>query len=147
MMKRTTIALSLAAALGLSTYQVQAYDFPGSQTDAQNNYTAALSPLFDPANGIIPTTNDLLFRGSTDGTLNIPTTGLPASQLPLYEAINSLDGFALTAPITANFSNVMDASSVKVGSSVYVYEVKKDATSGAVLSVEGELSAADIYAT
>lgn len=147
MIKRTSLALCLAAALGLSTYNAQAYDFGASQTDAQNNYTAALAPLFDPANGIIPSTNDLLFRGSTDGTLNIPTANLSAAQLPLYEAINSLDGFALTAPITAGFSNVMDAASVKIGSSVYVYEVKKDATSGAVLSVESELSAADVYAT
>lgn len=147
MIKPTSLALCLAAVLGLHTYTAQAYDFAASQTAAQNNYTAALSPLFDPTKGLIPSTNDLLFRGTTDGTLNIPTTNLPASQLPLYEAINSLDGFALTAPITAAFSNVMDASSVKVGSSVYVYEVKKDAASGAVLSVESELSAADVYAT
>lgn len=148
MMKRTSLALCLAAALGLQTYSnAQAYDFDASETDAQNNYSAALAPLFDPANGIIPTTNDLLFRGTTDGTLNIPTTGLSASQLPLYEAINSLDGFGLTTPITANFSNLMDAASVKVGSSVYVYEVKKDAATGAVLSIESELTAADIYAT
>ena len=147
-MKRTALALCLAAALGLQAYtNAQAYDFDASETDAQNNYSAALAPLFDPANGIIPTTNDLLFRGTTDGTLNIPTTNLPASQLPLYEAINSLDGFGLTAPITANFSNVMDANSVQVGSSVYIYEVKKDPSTGAVLSVEGELTAADVYAT
>lgn len=147
MIKRTSLALCLAAALGLHSYAAQAYDFDASETDAQNNYSAALAPLFDPANGIIPSTNDLLFRGSTDGTLNIPTANLPAAQLPLYEAINSLDGFALTAPITANFSNVMDASTVKVGSSVYVYEVKKDPATGAVVSVEGELSTADVYAT
>lgn len=147
MIKRTSLALCLAAALGLHSYAAQAYDFDASETDAQTNYSAALAPLFDPANGIIPSTNDLLFRGSTDGTLNIPTANLPAAQLPLYEAINSLDGFALTAPITANFSNVMDASTVKVGSSVYIYEVKKDPATGAVVSVEGELSAADVYAT
>lgn len=147
MIKRTSLAFCLAAALGLSSYHALAYDFAGSQIAAQNNYSPALSPLFDPANGILPSTNDLLFRGSTDGTLNIPTTNLPAAQLPLYDAINSLDGFALTAPITAAFSNVMDASTVKVGSSVYVYEVKKDLTTGAVTSIESELTAADIYAT
>lgn len=147
MMKPTTIALCLAVALGLPAYTVQAYDFDASETDAQNNYSPALAPLFDPANGIIPSTNDLLFRGSTDGTLNIPTTNLPAAQLPLYEALNSLDGFGLTAPITANFSNVMDASSVKIGSSVYVYAVKKDASTGAVLSIESELTAAEVFAT
>ncbi|MFZ1389017.1 MAG: Ig-like domain-containing protein [Thiolinea sp.] len=148
MMKRTALALCLAAALGLQAYtNAQAYDFDASETDAQNNYSAALAPLFDPGNGIIPTTNDLLFRGTTDGTLNIPTTNLPASQLPLYEAINSLDGFGLTAPITANFSNVMDASTLQVGKSVYVYEVKKDPTTGAVVSVESELTAADVYVT
>lgn len=147
MMKRTTIAVCLAAALSLPAYTVQAYDFDASETDAQNNYSAALAPLFDPTNGIIPSTNDLLFRGSTDGTLNIPTANLPAAQLPLYDALNSLDGFGLTAPITANFSNVMDASSVKVGSSVYVYVVKKDPTTGAVLSIESELTAAEVFAT
>ncbi|WP_298609770.1 Ig-like domain-containing protein [uncultured Thiothrix sp.] len=147
MIKPKSLAFCLAAALGLASYNVLAYDFDASQTNAQNNYSPALSPLFDPTNGIIPSTNDLLFRGSTDGTLNIPTTNLPASKLPLYEAINSLDGFALTAPITTAFSNVMDASTVKVGSSVYVYEVKKDLATGAVTSIEKELTAADIYAT
>lgn len=147
MIKRKSLAFCLAAALGLSSYSALAYDFDASETDAQNHYSPALSPLFDPTKGIIPTTNDLLFRGSTDGTLNIPTTNLPSSQLPLYDAINSLDGFALTAPITAAFSNVMDAATVKVGGSVYVYEVKKDLASGAVLSIEKELTAADLYAT
>lgn len=147
MIKRKSLAFCLAVALGLSSYNTLAYDFDASQTDAQNNYSPALAPLFDPANGIIPSTNDLLFRGSTDGTLNIPTTNLPAAQLPLYDALNSLDGFALTAPITAAFSNVMDASTVKIGSSVYVYEVKKDLATGAVQSIEKELTAADIFAT
>ncbi|MCP4277261.1 MAG: hypothetical protein GY779_13005, partial [Gammaproteobacteria bacterium] len=72
---------------------------------------------FDPANSVIPYPNDLLFAGSLDGTVNIPGT-LSAPQV----AINALDGFSTTAPITAGFTGPIQASSLD-GDSIKLYEV------------------------
>ena len=101
--------------------------------------TATHGPIFDPANGNIPTTNDLLFAGSTDYTLNIPNT----SNNPIIAAANELDGFSTSIPITADFGMSLDPSSLILGNTIRVFEVVKNAQ-GAVLSVTGELTAADI---
>ncbi|RTZ63703.1 MAG: lipase [Aquificaceae bacterium] len=101
--------------------------------------TATHGPIFDPANGNIPTTNDLLFAGSKDGTLNIPNTG----NNPLIAAANELDGFSTSIPITADFGMSLDPNSLILGNTVRVFEVVKNAA-GAVLSVTRELTAADI---
>ncbi len=99
-------------------------------------------PIFDPANGNIPTTNDLLFAGSTDGTLNIPDTG----DNPIITAANELDGFSTSIPITADFGMALDPSSLILGNTVRVFEVVKNAQ-GAILSVTGELTSADMMIT
>ncbi|MCB1637635.1 MAG: Ig-like domain-containing protein, partial [Thiothrix sp.] len=124
------------------------YDFGTSEDAAQTaaNESATLAPLFDPANGIIPQTNDLLFQGSTDGTLNIPTTGASGGTLALYNTLNTLDGFGLTTPITAGFSTGMDPDSVRIGKSVYLFEITKDAGTGAVTAVKSSLGSARIHA-
>lgn len=147
-MKRTTLALCLAAALGLNACSDSSdYDFAASQAAAQSDYKPSLAPLFDPANGIIPSTNDLLFRGSTDGTLNIPTTNVSGGQLAVYEAFNSVDGFGLTTPLTLGFSNTIDPATVKIGSTVHVFAVTKDPATGAVTGVTAELGTGDVLAT
>ncbi|HIO93284.1 MAG TPA: lipase [Leucothrix mucor] len=101
--------------------------------------TPTHGPIFDPANGNIPTTNDLLFAGSTDGTLNIPNT----SNNPIIAAANELDGFSTTIPVTADFGMSLDPTSLMLGDTVRVFEVVKNAQ-GAVLSVTKELTTADI---
>lgn len=98
-------------------------------------------PIFDPAGGQIPTTNDIFFRGSTDGTLNIPN----ADANPVIAAVNELDGFSTSNPFTAAFGMPIDQSSLSVGSTIRIFEVAKNAE-GAVLSVTRELSAAEIVA-
>ncbi len=148
-MKQNKLALlCLSALLGLSACSDSSdYDFDASQEEAENEYSPSLAPIFDPANGKIPSTNDLLFAGSTDGTLNIPTANASAAQKPLFDIINTLDGFGLSSPFTADFSNTIDPESVGIGSSVHVFEVTKDPATSAVTGVVSELGAADMLAT
>lgn len=86
---------------------------------AQNLFVAE----FDPAAGVLPYPGNLLFNGSTDGTLNIPIAdpGDPASG-PL-RALNQLDGFSTVAPLVTRFSAELDPDSVRAGDSVRLYRV------------------------
>lgn len=148
-MQRLSIVIASALAcmtLGLSGCGgSDNYDFSST---ANNTATSNSTAVFDPTTGNIPQTNDLLFRGQTDGTLNIPTSSTTsAGQLALINTLNGLDGFGLTAPITANFGGSLDKNSVSIGSSVRVFEVVKDVTTQAITSVVRELTAADLLAT
>jgi hypothetical protein len=78
---------------------------------------------FDPATGAIPFPNNLWFNGSTDGTLNIPVAD-PDNLADPQVALNGLDGFSTVAPLTAQFSSTINASTVKAGSTVRVFEVE-----------------------
>lgn len=79
-------------------------------------------PEFNPAAGQIPFPTNLLFSGSTDGTLNIPVAD-PNNLSDPQVALNALDGFSTVAPLTAQFSSTLKASAVKAGSTVRVFEV------------------------
>lgn len=78
---------------------------------------------FDPAAGVLPYPSNLLFTGSTDGTLNIPVAdpGDPASAS--LQALNQLDGFSTVAPLVTRFSSPLDPDSVRAGDSVRLYRV------------------------
>ena len=148
--QRKWLVLALSCALGLSACSDDSdYDFAASEDAAQQavDESATLAAVFDPANSLIPQTNDLLFSGTTDGTLNIPVAGVDAGTASLLNAVNTLDGFSLTAPITADFTTGINAESLVLGKSVYVYEVSKDPATGAVTGVTGQLSAADMLVT
>ncbi len=77
---------------------------------------------FDPAAGVIPFPNNLLFGGSTDGTLNIPVPD-PDNFADPRVALNALDGFSTVAPLTAQFSSTVQASTVQAGGTVRIFEV------------------------
>jgi len=77
---------------------------------------------FNPAAGEIPLPTNLLFNGSTDGTLNIPVAD-PTNPADPQVAMNGLDGFSTVAPMTAYFSSTLNAATVKAGSTVRVFEV------------------------
>lgn len=70
-----------------------------------------------------PWPSDLLFSGTTDGTLNIPS---PLNEAPLGSALgaalNTLDGFSTTAFTSTSFSNPIDPASI-TASSVRVIEL------------------------
>ena len=112
------------------------------------DYTAPV-PLhtianFDPSNSIVPFPIDLLRQGSTDLTINVPVPSNPAQAGPI-NALNALDGFSTTSPWTTTFSTSLTASSVVGGSTVHVYEVTTDPSTGAVLGVKNELKSPQQY--
>lgn len=82
--------------------------------------------VYDGSTGDIPVPNDVLFEDNSttdnlDGTLNFP----PASdedQQPLFDALNSLDGWSTTAPLTFEFSHAVDPATVVAGTTVRLFE-------------------------
>ena len=131
-------SLLLTACVGKSDY-----DFKQAVTAAPAQ-PPPHGPVFDPAKGKIPTTNDLLFKGSKDGTLNIPNDadkdGKPDN--PIIAQINQLDGFSTTNPITVDFG--MEVDPATLGDGVKVFQVTKNPKTGAVVLVIRELTEKEI---
>ncbi|QLE85066.1 lipase [Shewanella sp. Scap07] len=141
-MKRLFLGVAIASALGLT----------GCSEDSVNELAEKTEPLipqsqmvFDPAAGDVPLPNDLLFSGTTDGTINIP--GEMADGSSDYTdpsmALGALDGWSTTSPISITVAPAMDhdgsmlslaAESVAQPGAVRVFE----ATVGGSLSSDPE---------
>ena len=125
----TIIASLFGATLAL---QAHAYD-----------YTAPVpihsTTAFDPANGVIPFPNDLLFAGTTDLTLNIPVTDAGNFSDPKV-AMNALDGFSTSAPWSMTFAAPIDPTSLAGGVDVRMFEVTHSGPGGAVTGIVRELA-------
>ncbi|MGA7966720.1 MAG: Ig-like domain-containing protein [Gammaproteobacteria bacterium] len=92
----------------------------------------------------LPFPNDLYFNGTTDGTVNIPGLPDPTDYSNPLVAINALDGFSSTAPITEQFSKPLDPSTLS--GNVYVFAVTTDPQKGyAVTGVTGLLNEGTDY--
>ena len=104
---------------------------------------------FDPANSVIPFPNDLLFKDTADGTLNIPVVDATDLSDPAV-ALNVLDGFSTVAPMSTGFTDALDAGSIN-GNSVRVYQVTLSSSpspGGAVVAVNNKLTfGIDYFAT
>jgi len=85
--------------------------------------TAPMEAKYSTTDGIIPFPNNILFVGTTDGTLNI-TSGIidPNDITNPTVALNTLDGFSTVAPISTTFALPIDATSI-TAASVRVFEV------------------------
>ena len=78
--------------------------------------------IFSPSTGTIPLPNDLLFLGSTDLTLNLPAPADPVQQ-GLFDAVNALDGWSTTSPLSISFDGPIEGNLVNLMSSVHLFEV------------------------
>lgn len=88
-----------------------------SDDDDGGEDVGTVEATFSPFTGAIPTTNGLLFSGSTDLTVNIPGgSALP----PPAIAQNKLDGFSTTAPITIDLSHDIDGDTLVAGDTVHL---------------------------
>ena len=147
--------LPLVLALGACGDDEDDYDFEGSQAEFEAEAAAAAAPqaAFDPAEGVIPFPNDLLFAGSEDGTLNAPVDDVdldgdgdideddgPSPSDPTL-ALNQVDGFSTVAPITVGLVGEVDPASLSVGpeGTIRVFVVGTDPATTAVTGVEREL--------
>jgi len=126
----TTAAVAIALFGSLAARDARAYD-----------YTAPVvfhaTATFDPANGVIPFPNNLLFNGTTDLTVNIPVDPNAPDAGPKL-AMNALDGFSTTAPWATTFSAPISAASL--AGNVRVFEVTLSGPGGAVTGVTRELA-------
>ncbi|MEM1410899.1 MAG: hypothetical protein AAGH19_00970 [Pseudomonadota bacterium] len=97
--------------------------------------TGVLTAVFDPNAGLeaVPVPNNLFYLGTTDLTLNAPSTGLDPTAAALVEQINTLDGFSTIERWTTSFSSedstgrpiaTIDPDSVIPGQSVRVFQVQ-----------------------
>ena len=148
MKPRILSIVALASLLGLiGCNDSSDYDFDASAEDAQEAYEDENDiqprPLFNPVEGIIPSATNLLFLGSTDGTLNIPIDPLESAGAQALKAtLNELDGFSTISPITVEFSTSLDPDSVVAGDSVRLFEVSTT-LDGAVTGVIREVAASE----
>ncbi|MBS0393969.1 MAG: hypothetical protein JSR54_05040 [Proteobacteria bacterium] len=104
----TVAAMLLAACSGHNATDLGKTD-PTTGNGAGTPAAATFHPLFAVAQGVLPYPTDLYFNGSTDGTLRLPVI---APLTPNAAAINQLDGFSTTAPITVRFSTPIDATTL-----------------------------------
>lgn len=84
----------------------------------------ASNPPFDPTGSppVLPFPTTLFFTGATDGTVNLPAAD-PDNIADPQVALNQLDGFSTTSPITTPMVRALDPESIVIGSSVVVLEV------------------------
>ncbi|RLV58566.1 lipase [Parashewanella curva] len=137
-MKKLLLGTVIASALGLTACG------EGSIDDIAKNPTPLIpqaTVVFNPTSSSVPLPNDLLFNGSTDGTLNMPGEG-PGKYTNPQVALGALDGWSTTQPINIKVNlptknkkgeavtlGISEAS-VKQAGAVRVFE----ATVGGVLS-------------
>ena len=101
--------------------------------------------IYAPTRAEIPFPNQLLFFGTTDGTVNIPVAD-PSDISDPVNAINEQDGFSTMAPIAVEVEKEVRADSVVAGRTVRVYEMTFDPQLGAATGVDAELSTAEFAA-
>jgi hypothetical protein len=124
--KRWLIAPALAALAGIALSGCEAskdgeVPFPPEDTDP--TFKALFFSNTDAGIPYQPWPTDLLFSGTTQGTVNIPTAlvGQPFGSL-LGAALNTLDGFSTTAYTTTSFSEPIDPATI-TASTVRVIEL------------------------
>jgi hypothetical protein len=87
-----------------------------------------LTAAYDPLNGVFPFPFNLIFQGTTDGTLNPPVADPTDFGDPLV-ALSALDGFSTTERWVTTFRDfpgargAIDPASVVPGQSVRVFQV------------------------
>jgi Pla-1/cef family extracellular lipase len=150
-MKKLALSIAIISALGLSACDSETIE--DVQKEVVENGTA-VTPLarivFDPANGVLSVPNDLLFSGTTDGTLNLPVEDATNFSDPTV-AMSALDGWSTTNPFVLAIDfpagTTLDAASVFAPTSVKVYETLMGGAPGceavprgAACTVVGELA-------
>ena len=150
-MKKLALSLAIISALGLSACDSETIeDIQKEVADNGTAITAQARIVFDPANGVLSVPNDLLFSGSTDGTLNLPVEDATDFSDPTV-AMSALDGWSTTNPfvIAVDFpaGTSLDAASVFNADSIKVYETLmggdpgcEAVPRGAACTVVGELT-------
>ncbi|WP_163937985.1 VolA/Pla-1 family phospholipase [Paraferrimonas sp. SM1919] len=118
-MKKLMIGIALTSALGLTACSEESIEELRQVAKDEGQVLIPTSKIvFDPANALLAVPNDLLFSGTTDGTLQMPGETLPEGQSPLtwrpdykdpQTAIGALDGWSTTQPMVIDLDLAKDA--------------------------------------
>ncbi|WP_350996216.1 VolA/Pla-1 family phospholipase [Shewanella sp. TB7-MNA-CIBAN-0143] len=142
-MKRLILGVAITSALGLTACGGDSFN---EAVDNAEPLVPVSHMQFDPANSKVPLPNDLLFSGTTDGTLSIPGEASGNYTDPQI-ALGALDGWSTSSPIsiTVELANdlqgnalTLDAASVFQPGAVRMFE----ATVGGALSSDAECKSA-----
>jgi len=125
-MKKVLLGITTASILGLSACDSESIN--DVQNNVNNNSTAVTASarlVFDPSNGVLSVPNDLLFQGTTDGTLNIPVDD-PSIESDPSVALSALDGWSTVNPflLAVNFPNGTSLDADTLSGSVHFFEAK-----------------------
>lgn len=145
-MKKLILSVAIASALGLTGCGGgdSVEDIKEDVIESGETQLPLSRVVFDPANGGVSVPNDLLFSGTTDGTLNIPdeADAITAGETPNYFdpsiALGALDGWSTIAPMSLGIDLVegvtLDATSASQPGVVRIFE----STLGGQLSPDAE---------
>lgn len=104
----------------------------GGSTPANTGFR----PLFQPAFGVFPYPYDAYFSGSTDGTLNLPSspfspvTFVRPGRTTAEPVQNALDGFSTTTSFSVRFEGAINLASVTAANLVVLQVTTDAATRG-----------------
>ncbi|WP_448552737.1 VolA/Pla-1 family phospholipase [Thalassotalea montiporae] len=127
-MKKLVLSIAIAGALGLSGCDDETIR-DVEQEVAENGpvTTPTARIIFDPTAGDLSVPNDLLFLGTTDGTLNPPVSDPTDSSDPFF-ALSALDGWSTVQPFRIDVDLPpgvsLDANSVANPASVRIFETE-----------------------
>ena len=131
--RHTLFLVPLAVALGACSDDTD-HDFD-ARAEQREAAPAGPEVAFDPANGVLPFPNDVLFAGSEDGTLNIDVPEADDLSNPAV-ALNQMDGFSTVAPLSTGVGAALDPASLRIGETVRVFEYERDAQGAVTLGEE-----------
>lgn len=95
-------------------------DAQAAEVLANTDSNAPFNPTGSPP--VLPFPTTLFFTGSDDGTVNLPAAD-PDNIADPQVALNQLDGFSTTSPISTPMVRALDPESIVIGSSVVVLQV------------------------
>ena len=127
-MKKLVLSIAIAGALGLSGCDDETINDVREDV-AQNGpaTTPTSRVIFDPTAGNLSVPNDLLFLGTTDGTLNPPVDD-PTDASDPFVALSALDGWSTIQPFRIDIGLPagvsLDANSVSNPASVRIFETE-----------------------
>lgn len=114
-MNKLAISIAVAVALGLTACGDSLDDIKQEAAKPGGTVVPSARVVFDPTAGAVSVPNDLLFQGTTDGTLTLDSGAAPDYTNPQV-ALGALDGwstqnpFAVALSFPANVSLNMDSA-------------------------------------
>lgn len=123
-MKKLAISIAVAAAVGLAGCGDSLDDIKDDVAE-QGAVTPASRVIFDPTAGRVSVPNDLLFQGTTDGTLTLDSGANPDYTNP-QTALGALDGWSTQNPFAIDLSFAsgvtLNADSAKTPGAVRIFK-------------------------